>query len=95
MASHENLPGFCRANHIRRLRLFGSRLKGTAGPTSDVDLIVEFEEGHEPGLIGIARLERELSEYFDGRPIDLRTPADLSRYFREEVIASAEVRYAG
>jgi predicted nucleotidyltransferase len=58
-------------------------------------LLVEFEEGHEPGLIGIARLERELSAFFDGRSIDLRTPADLSRNFRDEVLASAEERYAG
>ena len=95
VASSEKLSGFCRANHIKRLCLFGSHLKGTAGPDSDIDLLVEFEEGHEPGLIGVARLERELSAFFDGRPIDLRTPADLSRYFRDEVLASAEERYAG
>lgn len=95
MASSEKLSGFCRANHIKRLCLFGSHLKGTAGPESDVDLLVEFEEGHAPGLIGVARLERELSVFFEGRRIDLRTPADLSRYFRDDVLASAEERYAG
>lgn len=83
------------ANHIKSPRLFGSHLKGTAGPGSDVDLLVEFAEGHEPGLIGVARLERELSPVFDRRPIDLRTPADLSRYFRDEVLSNAEERYAG
>lgn len=95
VASSEKLSEFCRANHIKRLCLFGSHLKGTAGPESDIDLLVEFEKGHEPGLIGIARLERELSVFFNGRPIDLRTPADLSRYFRDEVLASAEEQYAG
>ncbi|GAB4227425.1 MAG: nucleotidyltransferase [Deltaproteobacteria bacterium] len=89
------LSGFCRANHIKRLCLFGSHLKGTEGPQSDIDLLVEFEEGHEPGLIGIARLERELSHFFEGRRVDLRTSADLSRYFRDEVLASAEEQYAG
>ncbi len=95
MSSHEGLPGFCRDNHIKQLRLFGSRQKGTATSESDVDLIVVFEEGFEPGLIGMARMARELSGFFDGKPVDLRTPADLSRYFRDEVIASAELRYAG
>ncbi len=75
--------------------MFGSHLKGIAGPESDIDLLVEFEKGHEPGLIGIARLERELSPFFGGRPVDLRTSADLSRYFRDEVLASAEEQYAG
>ena len=63
-------------------------------PDSDVDILVEFEPEHVPGLLGIARLERELSKIFGGRKVDLRTPEDLSRYFRAEVMAEAEVQYA-
>ncbi len=61
---------------------------------SDIDLLVEFEEGHVPGLFGIVRMERELSGLLDGMTIDLRTPGDLSRYFRDEVIKSSVVIYA-
>lgn len=74
--------------------LFGSTLKGTARPDSDVDLLVEFEPGREPGLIGLAGIELALSELLNGRVVDLRTPGDLSRYFRDEIIRNAEVQYA-
>ncbi len=57
-------------------------------------MLVEFEDGHVPGLLGIARMERELSEILGGRKVELRTPEDLSRYFRQEVLARAEVQYA-
>lgn len=90
----ETLAGFCRQHHIRRLALFGSRLKGTARPDSDIDLLVEFEQGHTPGLLGISGLEIELSGLM-GCKVDLRTAADLSRHFRESVVRSAEVMYAG
>lgn len=90
----DELERFCRKHRIRRLSLFGSVLKGTAGPDSDIDLLVEFEPGSEPGLIGLSRMENELSELAGGRRIDLRTAEDLSRYFRDEVIRSAEVQYA-
>ena len=85
---------FCQRNHIRKLSLFGSALRDDFGPESDIDLLVEFEEGSIPGLIGISRMERELSRILDGRKVDLRTPEDLSRYFRQEVLALAEVQYA-
>ena len=85
---------FCRKNHVRRLSLFGSVLRDDFGPDSDVDVLVEFKQGHVPGLLGMARLARELSVCFGGRTVDLRTPEDLSRYFRDEVVASAEVQYA-
>jgi len=88
------LAAFCRSHGIRRLSLFGSVLKGTAGPGSDIDLLVEFEPGHAPGLLGLAELEAELSDLAGGRRIDLRTPNDLSRLFRDEVIRNAETRYA-
>jgi predicted nucleotidyltransferase len=67
----------CRRHHIRRLSLFGSVLKGTNRPENDVDLLVEFERGKEPGLIGLARIEAELSALLNGRPVDLRTLGDL------------------
>jgi predicted nucleotidyltransferase len=85
---------FCETHHIRRLSLFGSQLKGTAGPDSDIDLLVQFEPEHIPGLIGIAAMEIELSALL-GKKVDLRTAGDLSRYFRDEVVRSAEVQYAG
>jgi uncharacterized protein len=85
---------FCEAHHIRRLALFGSQLKGTARPDSDVDLLVEFDRDHMPSLLGVAAMEIELSELLGGRKVDLRTPGDLSHYFREEVVRTAEVQYA-
>lgn len=87
------LARFCEAHHIRRLSLFGSQLKGTARPDSDVDLLVEFEPEHIPTLLGIAGMEIELSEMLD-KKVDLRTAGDLSRYFRDEVVRMAEVQYA-
>lgn len=92
--SEEQLARFCRANGIRKLSLFGSVLKGTARPDSDLDLLVEFERGRTPGLIRMAGMENELSDML-GRKVDLRTPADLSRHFRDEVVRAAEVQYAG
>jgi predicted nucleotidyltransferase len=74
--------------------LFGSVLKGLDRPDSDVDLLVEFEPEKTPGLLGIAEMEMELSELLGGRRIDLQTARDLSRYFRDEVVRTAEVQYA-
>jgi len=88
------LEHFCRKHDIRRLALFGSVLKGTARADSDIDLLVEFEPGREPGLIGLAHMEHELSQLLGGRRIDLRTAEDLSRHFREELVRTAEVQYA-
>lgn len=93
--SEEQLAGFCRKQHIRRLSLFGSTLAGTARPDSDVDLLVEFELGWEPGLLGLATMEAELSSMLGGKKVDLRTPQDLSRQFRDRVLWTAEVQYAG
>ncbi len=87
------LARFCKTHHIRRLSLFGSQLKGRAGPDSDVDLLVEFDPEHIPSLFGIAGMEIELSELL-GKKVDLRTAGDLSRYFRDEVVRMAEVQYA-
>lgn len=88
----EGLRDFCSTHGIRRLRLFGSALRGELRADSDIDLLVEFEPGRTPGLLGIARLELELAEMF-GRPVDLRTLADLSRYFRDDVAAEARTLY--
>jgi hypothetical protein len=90
----DKIAGFCRRHHIHRLALFGSTLHGDFRPDSDVDILVEFEPGREPGFFGLARMERELSGLLGGRKVDLRTPEDLSRYFRDEVLAEAEVQYA-
>jgi len=90
----KRLAAFCRDNGIRWLALFGSVLRHDFGPDSDIDILVEFEPCRTPGLFGMARLERELSALFGGRKIDLRTPEDLSRYFRQDVLAEAEVQYA-
>lgn len=90
---HE-LALFCRRHYVRRLSLFGSVLRQDFRPESDVDVLVEFEPGHVPGFFRLAELEEELSSIFGGRKVDLRTPEDLSRYFRDDVIAQAEVQYA-
>lgn len=85
------IADFCRRCHIRRLALFGSVLRDDFTPDSDVDVLVEFEPGHTVGL-AFFRMQRELSEIL-GRKVDLQTPAEISRYFRDEVLAEAEVLY--
>jgi len=84
---------FCRRHGIRRLSLFGSVLRDDFRPDSDVDVLVEFEPGRVPGFFGLARMQIELSEMI-GRTVDLRTPEELSRHFRDAVVRSAEVQYA-
>jgi predicted nucleotidyltransferase len=90
----EEIARFCKKNHIRKLSLFGSVLRDDFKSDSDIDFLVEFEDGKAPGLIGLSRMERELSEMLGGRKVDLRTPQDLSIYFRQEVVETAEVQYA-
>ena len=89
----EKVAEFCRRNHICRLSLFGSALRGELRPDSDIDFLVEFDPNHVPGLIKLAGMELELSGLL-GRRVDLRTAQDLSRYFREDVCRSAKVQYA-
>jgi uncharacterized protein len=86
------LRTFCREHGIRSLRLFGSAARNELRHDSDIDLLVEFEPGRTPGLLGIAKLELELQELV-GRDVDLRTVGDLSPYFRDDVIAAARVLY--
>jgi predicted nucleotidyltransferase len=83
------IKAFCQRHHIRRLALFGSVLRGDFGPGSDVDVLVEFEPGHIPGW-GIVTIEDELGDLL-GQPVDLRTPEELSRHWRQQVIDSAKV----
>ena len=90
----KRIAAFCREHQIRRLALFGSALRDDFRPESDVDVLVEFDPGFAPGLLRIASMERELSPAFGGRKVDLRTPEDLSRYFRQSVLDQAEVYYA-
>ena len=87
----QKIAAFCRRHHIRKLSIFGSALRDDFRATSDVDILVEFEPGHVPGL-AFFRMEAELSEML-GRKVDLHTPSFLSRYFRDEVLSRAEVQY--
>lgn len=89
----EKIAEFCKRNHIRKLLLFGSVLRGDFKPDSDIDLLVEFDPAHIPGFFKLAHMERELSELMK-KKVDLRTPQELSRYFRDKVISEAEVQYA-
>jgi predicted nucleotidyltransferase len=89
----KKITEFCKRNHICKLSLFGSVLRENFRPDSDIDMLVEFDPDHIPGLIRLAGMEIELTDIL-GRKVDLRTPQDLSRYFRQEVINSAEVQYA-
>ena len=85
------IADFCRRHHIRKLALFGSVLRHDFSDDSDVDVLVEFDPEHIPGLAFFA-MQRELSELL-GRKVDLNTPNFLSRYFRDQVLAEAEVQY--
>ena len=90
--NREQIADFCRRHHIRRLALFGSVLRKDFRPDSDVDVLVEFEPGQRVGLAFFA-MQDELSDLF-GHRVDLNTPGFLSRYFRDEVLAEADVLYA-
>lgn len=87
------LAQVCARYRIKRLSLFGSVLKGTDRPDSDVDLLVEFESGASPTFLDLAQIEEELSSLLAGRRVDLRTPRELSRYFRDQVMREAEEQY--
>jgi hypothetical protein len=86
------IAAFCRRHRIRRLAFFGSVLRSDFGPHSDVDVLVEFDDAHVPGL-AFFTMEKELSEIL-GFKVDLSTPRFLSRHFRDEVLAEAEDQYA-
>lgn len=90
---NEQVAAFCQRCHLTKLAFFGSVLTDRFGPESDVDVLVEFAPGHIPGLIALSGMERELSKIL-GRRADMRTPKDLSRHFRDEVVRTAVVQYA-
>jgi predicted nucleotidyltransferase len=87
------LASFCRKNHITRLSLFGSALRGEETAQSDIDLLVEFHPEHIPGLVTLAGMEIELSNIL-GKKVDLRTAQDLSVYFRDDVLTESKDAYA-
>jgi hypothetical protein len=89
----EAIADFCRRHHIRKLSLFGSVLSDSFGPDSDIDVLVEFEPGHVPGL-ALIRMQDELSDFFGGRKVDLVTPKFLNRRIQGKVQAEAVVQYA-
>ncbi len=89
----ERIAEFCKKHHIRKLSFFGSVISEHFTQDSDIDVLVEFEHGQVVGLLRLASMEIELSELL-GRKVDLRTPADLSRYFRDAVLSAAEIQYA-
>ena len=87
----DSIEPFCRKHHITRLSLFGSVMHRENTPESDVDILVEFEEGFIPGF-AFASIQRELSEML-GQNVDLHTPTSLSRYFRTDVVKEAQPLY--
>ena len=87
----EQIAAFCRRHHIRWLAVFGSVLRDDFGPESDVDVLVEFEEGHVPGL-AFFTIQEELSQLF-GRRVDLGTRKSLSRWIKTRVLNEAMVLY--
>lgn len=89
--NRDELTAFCRRNHIRKLSLFGSILREDFTPDSDVDVLVEFEPGHTPGL-AFFTMQRELSQILH-RKVDLNTVDDLSPYYRQQILDEAEVMY--
>jgi uncharacterized protein len=92
--AQDSVAEFCRKNGIRRLAVFGSVLTDRFTDSSDVDVLVEFEPNERVGYLRMAAMERELSPLFEGRKVDLRTPNELSRYFRDDVMRTAVVQYA-
>jgi len=91
LPDREAIAEFCRRNHVRRLALFGSVVRQDFSPASDIDVLVEFEPGHVPGL-AFFRMEAELSAIF-GRKVDLHTSGWLSPLIRDRALAEAELQY--
>ena len=91
--TNKQIEEFCEKNHIQKFAFFGSVLRDDFRPDSDVDILVEFDPDYHPiGLFEVSEMELELSDMI-GRKADLRTPKELSKYFRDEVISEAEVKY--
>lgn len=88
----DKLIQFCKEKHILRMGLFGSALTINFTEKSDIDLLVDFDPNHLPSLLKVAKMEFELEKII-GRKVDLRTPQDLSPYFRNEVIRQTKMIY--
>ena len=91
--SQSALTDFCRENHICKLAFFGSVLRDDFSQESDVDVLVEFESGHVPGLFGLAGLELELSKVLGGRKVGLNTPGFFKPSVRKQILTEAVVQY--
>jgi predicted nucleotidyltransferase len=89
----DKIAKFCERHHIHRLAIFGSALREDFNPESDIDVLVDFMPGHTPGFFKLFEMEEELSGLLGGHKADMRTPEDISRYFRDKVVAQAEVQY--
>lgn len=90
--NEKTLQQFCKANGIKKLSFFGSTLTDKFSDASDLDVLVEFEKDSKPGFLGMAKLERELSELLCIK-VDLRTPEELSRHIREDIVKEAVEKY--
>ena len=89
----EKVDEFCRKNRIRKLSFFGSVTREDFGPESDIDVLVEFEDGAKVTYFDLFDMEQELSGVLGGRKVEIMTPKSLSKYFRDEVLKEAEVQY--
>ncbi len=89
----EKIAKFCKENHILKLSLFGSVSRDDFNENSDIDVLIEFDVKHVPGFIKLANIQRKLSDILDGKNVDVRTPNELSPYFRDKVLEVAEVQY--
>jgi len=90
----QKIVTYCKKSHIKKLAFFDSFIRDDFDYDSDIDILVGFERGHTPGFFDLVRMQEQLSHFFNGKEVDLRTPNDLSRYFREKIISNAKVLYA-
>ncbi|MFW6159762.1 MAG: nucleotidyltransferase family protein [Acidobacteriota bacterium] len=89
----DKIAEFCKKHHIKRLSIYGSALRDDFKPESDIDVLVDFEPEHIPSFFKLFEMEAELSDIFGGRKVEIRTPQDLSRYFRDKVMKESEHQY--
>lgn len=79
------LDEFCRRWHITEMALFGSVARGDFGPTSDVDMMVDFAPGEKPSLWRFVDLRDEISSLV-GRPVDLVVRGTIKNPIRRKNI---------
>src|SRR3989344_4921007 len=91
-AVHEAIKTMPYGESIQRVRLFGSHLHGDAKPTSDVDLIVDFDKDARIGLFALVDIEDAFRKAL-GREVDLVTAGGLKGYIRDEVLREAKTLY--